>query len=152
MANRSISGKYKFPDGVEITYVGTYELDFLEYLVEKYKFDSTDIIECPREMYIKYYDDYTQKERWYIPDFYLPKYDLVVEIKDGSKYPQDSKRKSLLKDKAVIKADKFNYIKIVDKDYTDLDNYISSTLEKNFSESKKDSKHIFMIPEQKFSF
>ena len=151
MANRHISGKFKFPDGVEITYVGNYELDFLRYLVDKYKFDSTDIVECPRELYIQYYDIYTEKERWYIPDFFLPKFDLVVEIKDGSKYPKDSKQKSLLKDKAVIKEDKFNYIKIVDKDYTDFDNFINMVIENHYSEEKRDTKHIFMIPVQKFA-
>lgn len=151
MANRHISGKFKFPDGVEITYVGNYELDFLRYLVDKYKFDSTDIVECPRDLYIQYYDIYTEKERWYIPDFFLPKFDLVVEIKDGSKYPKDSKQKSLLKDKAVIKEDKFNYIKIVDKDYTDFDNFINMVIENHYSEEKRDTKHIFMIPVQKFA-
>jgi ribosomal protein S18 acetylase RimI-like enzyme len=152
MANRSISGKFKFPDGVEIIYVGTYELDFLKYLVEKHNFDSTDVIDCPRELYIQYYDEYSEKMRWYIPDFYLPKYNLVIEIKDGSKYPQDSKRKSLLKDKAVIKADKFNYIKIVDKNYNDFESFLEANSERDFSEQKNDVKHIFMIPEQKFAF
>ena len=90
--------------------------------------------------------------RWYIPDFYLPKYNLVIEIKDGSKYPQDSKRKSLLKDKAVIKADKFNYIKIVDKNYNDFESFLEANSERDFSEQKNDVKHIFMIPEQKFAF
>lgn len=150
MANRHISGKFKFPDGVEITYVGKYELDFLRYLVDKYKFDSTDIIECPRELYIQYYDIYTEKERWYIPDFYIPRFNLVIEIKDGSKYPQDSKQKSLLKDKAVVKEDKFNYIKIVDKDYTDFDKFVTMVIENHYSEAKRDNNHIFIIPEQKF--
>lgn len=152
MANRHISGKFKFPDGVEITYVGKYELDFLQYLVERYKFDSTDIIECPREFYIKYYDIYTEKERWYIPDFYIPKYNLVVEIKDGSKYPQDSKQKSLLKDKAVVKEDKFNYIKIVDKDYSDFETFMNLISDNHYSETKRDTEHIFFIPEPKYKF
>ena len=152
MANRHISGKFKFPDGVEITYVGKYELDFLQYLVERYKFDSTDIIECPREFYIKYYDIYTEKERWYIPDFYIPKYNLVIEIKDGSKYPQDSKQKSLLKDKAVVKEDKFNYIKIVDKDYSDFETFMNLIADNHYSETKRDTEHIFFIPEPKYKF
>lgn len=152
MANRNISGKFKFSDGVEITYVGKYELDFLRYITERYKFDSTDIIECPRELYIEYYDIYTEKKRWYIPDFFMPKFNLVIEIKDGSKYPKDSKQKSLLKDKAVIKEDRFNYIKIVDKNYDDFDNFINMITENHFSEAKRDDKHIFMIPAQKFDF
>lgn len=150
IANRNISGKFKFPDGVLITYVGKYELDFLEFAVEKYKFDSTDIVECPKSLYIQYRDTFTEKDRWYIPDFYLPKYNLVIEIKDGSKFPPDSKAKAVLKEQAVIKADKFNYIKIVDKDYTDFISFMDAIMENHFSEAKRDSEHIFLIPEAKY--
>lgn len=149
LANRSISGKFKFPDGVEITYVGKYELDFLQYIVNKYNFDSTNIVDCPPSLYIKYYDIYTEKERYYIPDFFFPAYNLVVEIKDGSKYPVDSKAKAKLKEQAVIKANKFNYIKIVDKDYTDFDSFIETCNNKSYSEEKTTNEFIFIIPEEK---
>lgn len=149
LANRSISGRYKLLDNVEIVYVGTYELDFLEHITNIFKFDSTDIVDCPSSLYIKYKDIYTDKERYYIPDFFFPKLNLVVEIKDGSKYPVESKAKAALKEKAVIKANKFNYIKIVDKNYIDFDNFINLKKDNSFSETKKDEKFIFIIPESK---
>lgn len=150
LANRSISGKFKFPDNVEITYVGKYELDFLQYLVDKYNFNSTDIMDCPPSLYLKYMDIYTNKERYYIPDFYFPKYNLVVEIKDGSKFPVDSKAKAALKEQAVIKANKFNYIKVVDKDYTDFDQFIESVSGNNYSEAKRDEGFMIIIPENHY--
>lgn len=149
LANRSISGKFKLPDNVEITYVGRYEEDFLKHIVEKYNFDSTNVCECPPSLYIKYHDIYTDKDRFYLPDFFFPNYNLVVEIKDGSKFPVDSKAKAALKEKAVIAANRFNYIKIVDKDYTDFDEFISSFEDNHFSETKKDNEFIFIIPENK---
>jgi hypothetical protein len=147
LANRSISGSFTLPDKVQIKYVGTYELDFLNHIVDKFKFDSTDIIECPSTLYIKYYDIYTEKERYYIPDFFFPKYNLVVEVKDGSKFPVDSKAKAKLKEQAVIKANKFNYIKIVDKKYDDFDSFIATIEDNHFSEDKRDKDFIFIIPE-----
>ena len=51
-----------------------------------------------------------------------------------------------MKEQAVVKLDKFNYIKIVDKDYSDFDNFIKSFEENHFDE-KRDTEHIFIIPE-----
>ena len=147
LANRSISGKYKFPDGVEIIYVGTYELDFLEHCVNHFSWDSTDVIPCPISLFIEYYDPYTKKKRWYMPDFYIPKYNVVIEIKDGSKYPVESKAKAVLKEQAVIKANRFNYIKIVDKDYTDFDDFIETRNDAHYAEEKDKNNFIFIIPE-----
>ena len=147
LANRSISGKFKFPDNVEIMYVGKYELDFLNYCVEKWHFTSEDIIPCPSKFYIQYYDIYTKKTRWYMPDFYIPKYNLVIEIKDGSKYPIESKAKTALKEKAVIAANMFNYIKIVDKDYSDFEDYILIRNDANYAETNDKKEYIFIIPE-----
>ena len=42
-----------------------------------------------------------KRYRWYIPDYYIEKYNLVIEIKDSSKFPIDSKQKMLMKEKAI---------------------------------------------------
>ena len=146
LANRSITKIFTFPDGGKINCVGEYELDLLNYLVKTHNYTSVDIVECPASMYVKYMDIYTKKERFYIPDFFIPKYDLVIEVKDGSKYPIDSKAKAALKEQAVIKLDKFNYIKIVDKDYSDFESFVKSFEENHFSDTKRDTEHIFIIP------
>jgi hypothetical protein len=77
----------------------------------------------------------------------LPKYNLIIEIKDASKYPVDSKALMVLKENAVIKANKFNYIKIVEKDYRDFDEFIESFTENHFSMEKHDNNFTFIIPE-----
>lgn len=149
LANRSITKTFMFPDGGKINCVGEYELDLLNYLVKNHNYTSVDIVECPASLYVKYMDVYTKKERYYIPDFFIPKYDLVIEVKDGSKYPIDSKAKAALKEQAVIKLDKFNYIKIVDKNYSDFESFVESFEENHFSDDKRDTEHIFIIPETK---
>lgn len=147
LANRSITKMFEFPDGGKINCVGEYELDLLNYLVKNYNYSSLDIVECPASLYVQYYDVHTERKRYYIPDFFIPKYNLVIEVKDGSKYPVDSKAKAIMKEQAVVKLDKFNYIKIVDKDYSDFDNFIKSFEENHFSDEKRDTEHIFIIPE-----
>lgn len=147
LANRSITKVFEFPDGGKINCVGEYELDLLNYLVKNYNYSSLDIVECPASLYVQYYDVHTERKRYYIPDFFIPKYNLVIEVKDGSKYPVDSKAKAIMKEQAVVKLDKFNYIKIVDKDYSDFDNFIKSFEENHFSDEKRDTEHIFIIPE-----
>ena len=147
MANRHISGRYKFKDGNEIPFIGTYEEDFLKHCEEQFGFESIDICEVPAKLYINYFDPVLNRNRWYIPDYFLPKYNLVIEIKDASKYPVDSKALMVLKENAVIKANKFNYIKIVEKDYRDFDEFIESFSENHFSMEKHDNEFTIIIPE-----
>ena len=146
LANRNISGKYICKDGVQIIYVGKYELDFLQYCENTLHFTSSDVIAFPTNMSIKYLDKFTNVERFYIPDFWIPSLNLAIEIKDGSKYPLDSKAKMAMKEEAVIKLDKFNFIKIVDKDYSDFNDLIKILKDLNCAEVKKDGNHIFIIP------
>lgn len=146
LANRKISHLYTFKDGTTINCVGKYELDFIHFCEFELRLDSTDIIPSPSSTYIKYYDPADKKDHTYMPDFYMPKYNLVIEIKDGSKYPIDAKYKSILKGKAVVKANKYNYIKIVDKKYDDFVNLLDQFNKKEYCESSSD-KFIFIIPE-----
>lgn len=145
LANRKISGIFTWSDGVEINYVGTYELDFLQYC-ESIGFTSTDVLNYPVTKNIKYLDKFTNVTRFYIPDFWIPSLNLAIEIKDSSKYPIDSKAKMIMKEEAVIKLNKFNYIKIVDKEYDDFYNLIETLKELNCAELKKDNNYIFIIP------
>lgn len=146
LANRKISGRYTWKDGVQIIYVGKYELDFLQYCENTLHFTSSDVVPFPTNKAIKYLDKFTNVERFYIPDFWIPSLNLAIEIKDGSKYPLDSKAKMAMKEEAVIKLDKFNFIKIVDKDYSDFNDLIKTLKDLNCAEVKKDGNHIFIIP------
>ena len=44
LAHRKISGKYKWSDGTEFTYTGSYEKNFLEFLDKVMNYDSREII------------------------------------------------------------------------------------------------------------
>jgi len=90
----------------DIWYQGSYELDFLEKFYQKYNIQ--------RGPTIKYILD--DKQKVYYPDFYIPSLNLIIECKN--KYLL-KKYKILcnLKKKAAIAAG-FNYIMIVDKNYS----------------------------------
>lgn len=118
--NRKISGKYKWSDGVEKQYVGSYELDFLQFLDKFYGFKSSDVM-TPAPQIIDY--KYQGKSHFYIPDVYIASLNLVVEIKDGGSNPNThpkimavDKVKEKLKDEAIKKSG-VNYIKVTDKKY-----------------------------------
>lgn len=121
LANRSISGTYKWTDGGMTTYTGSYEHDFLRMLDLLMDFSSEDII-APSPHTFWY--EYGGKKRFYIPDFYIPSLDLEIEVKDGrgnsnnhNKIQDVDKAKEKLKDIVMTSQNKFNYIKILNKEY-----------------------------------
>ena len=130
LANRSISGKYKWSDGKEIIYTGTYELDFLKFLDLFMGFSSDDIIApSPHTYYYKY----NGEKKFYMPDFFIPSLNLEVEIKDGGdnpnmhhKHQAVDKVKEKLKDEVLMSQKDFSYIKVVNKKY---DNFINTLIE-----------------------
>ena len=137
LKNRNISGTYTFSDGkTKLDYVGSYELDFLKFYDLELKGSPLDLIECPFTFeYI-----YENARHFYIPDFYIPTLNLIIEIKDGAESNQtnqaiinSSQVKEKLKDQAVIDAGKFNYIKIRDKHYDDFIQLIEVIKERNIS-------------------
>ena len=123
LQSRGISGVYKFRDGkTVINYVGTYEKDFLEFYDRELELNPEDISECP--LIFKYVLE--GKDHFYIPDFYIPNLNLVIEIKDGGDNPNNhpkiqdvDKVKEKLKDQAVINMKSNHYIKITNKEYTE---------------------------------
>ena len=121
LANRKISGEYTHTDGTKFTYTGSYELDLLEYLDTVLKVDSDDIY-CPAPMTFNYLDENGEK-RFYIPDFYIESLNLIIEVKsaDNKHYRTRDLERELLKDDAVPK--EFNFIKVLDKNYKELNNF-----------------------------
>ena len=119
LKNRKISGKYKFKNGTEKDYVGKFEYNFLEYLDKVMKMNPDDIItDYPL---IEYY--YNGKKRFYIPDFYLEPYNLIIEIKDGGDNKNnnpamiDTRNKTIEKEKAIKKMNKYNYLRLTDNNF-----------------------------------
>ena len=94
--------KYKY-----LYYQGTYELDFLENFYDK--------IEIKNIKSIKY--DYNDKKRIYFPDFYLPEYNLIIEIKSNYIYNLHKERNECKRLGTLENG--YNFIFIIDKDYTE---------------------------------
>lgn len=129
LANRSISGVYTWSDGKKISYTGTYEKAFLEFLDKDMMYESSDIL-SPSPHAFTY--QFQGKNHFYIPDFYIISLNLEVEIKDGGANPNMhpkiqavDKQKERAKD-LVMQSNKnlFNYIKIEDKDHEKFMRYL----------------------------
>jgi predicted nuclease of restriction endonuclease-like RecB superfamily len=102
---QQISGfKMKKYKETNLTYQGTYELDFINEYYNKINIENGPTI--------RYNDN-----KVYFPDFYLPEYNLIVEIKSEYYYNQYLS-KNLEKQKACLKQG-YNFIFIVNKDYTE---------------------------------
>lgn len=120
--SRHIAGKYKFPDGGEVDYLGKLEMNWLMFCDKVLDFTSNMIVEPPE--YFKYLDKKTNTMRTYMPDYYLPDYNLLVEIKDGGNHPngnkafQDTTRyKVEYKEDVMRNQDKYNYIRVSGTNY-----------------------------------
>ncbi len=97
-----------------IYYRGNFEKDFLD--------NFSDIVKIENGKGIKYKLD--MKERTYYPDFYIPDFNLIVEIKNGYLLKRD---KIIIeaKEKACRKAG-FDYLLINNKDYSEFLQYLSA--------------------------
>lgn len=121
LANRSISGEYKWSDGKRIPYVGTYEEDFLQFLDKFMEFPSSDIIAPSPHTY---WYQYKGEKKFYIPDFFIPSLGLEVEVKDGGDNPNNhhkiqdvDKVKERKKDDVLKSQKEFSFIKVTNKEY-----------------------------------
>lgn len=119
--NRKISGKYKFADGGEISYVGSYERKFLEFMDVFMHLKSIDI-QAPGPTIEYKYNGETHK---WITDFYYAPYNLVLDIKDGGKNPNNRDMKSyrekqVQKEKAIKAQGNYNYLRLTDNQFDQL--------------------------------
>lgn len=120
--NRPTAGKYVFTDGGIVDYLSKPEEAFLRFCDKIVEIPSWGIQVSPEVF--TYYDPKANKTRQYDPDFYLPDYQLLVEIKDGGKHTntnpafiEETKYKVALKDAVMKKQTKYNFIKIVDNNF-----------------------------------
>ena len=122
LANRKISGTYKFKDGGEKTYTGSYERKALEFMDDVLNLRSEDI-ECPGPIMNYILDG---KEHIYIPDMYYIPYQLVIEVKDGGNRPNkhdkyiETRKRQIAKEEHVIKNTNYNYLRLTDNDFSQL--------------------------------
>ena len=130
LANRKISGSYKFSDGGELSYVGSYEKDFLMMMDKLLNFKSTDIMAPSPHTY---YYEYEGEKHYYIPDFFIPNLNLEIEIKQNeSTHPKIlavDKVKEQKKDEVMLANKSITYIKLIDKKYEPFMKYLLSLKE-----------------------
>ena len=125
LANRSISGKYKFTtDGGELTYTGSYEKKCLEFMDIVMQIPSTDILSPgPTLEY-----EYNGEKHFYITDFYYIPYNLIIEVKDGGDNPNNkksvgmnsSREKTIEKERLITDKGEYNYIRLTNNNFAQL--------------------------------
>lgn len=95
-----------------LKYQGTYELDFLERYYNKVTIEKTNPIQY----------QLNENTHYYHPDFYLPDYNLIIEVKSSYTYEYDLD-KNIAKKQYSIKSG-FNFLFIIDKDYSQLESIL----------------------------
>lgn len=117
--NRPTHGTYKFRDGGSVDYLSSMEKNWLKFCDQIMEFTSNMIIDPPETF--EYFDPVTGKTRQYMPDYYLPDYNLIVEIKDKNNqnpaFQKETKYKVPLKDEVMRQQTKYNYIRINGTNY-----------------------------------
>lgn len=96
-----------------VSYQGSYEKDFLDLYL--------GILDITDGHSINY--NYDGSDRIYHSDFYLPKYNLIVEIKSSYFYELELS-KNLVKKQACLD-NGYDFIFVIDKDYSELSKIIS---------------------------
>lgn len=119
LKGRKISSTYKFTDGGKVDYVGSYEKKFLEFVDKVMNIESKDII-GPGPT-IEY--QYNGETHYWITDFYYVPGNLVLDIKDGGKNPnnrpmEDYREKQIAKEDAIRIMRKYNYLRLTDNDFS----------------------------------
>jgi len=121
LSHRKISGNYKHTDGGVIQYTGEYERKFLEFMDTFLNIPSKEII-SPGPT-IEYY--YHGEKHFYIPDFILPTYNLIIEIKDGGDNVNgkntpgmiSSREKTIEKERIITDKGEYNYLRLTNNQF-----------------------------------
>jgi len=147
---RSNSGVYTFKSSGIIGYSSSYELDFLKFIDEDMSIKSSEIEQCS----IIFNIIMDNVKKFHIPDFYMPTYNLIINIKDGGDNPNnnpnvagDGHLRQRLADASIITNGHYNYIKIVNKEYANFVNLIELITKKSFSSESNLKNVIISIPE-----
>lgn len=122
LANRPISGSYKFSDGGIRSYCGSYERKCLEFLDKVMGFHSDEIITGGP---IFEYDFKNQKHNWIMDIFIIP-FNLLIDCKDGGSNKntnealKEYREKQIAKEKMIVELKEYNYLRLTDNDFSQL--------------------------------
>ena len=151
--HRPTHSYYTFSDGGKVPYLSQLEKNFLWFCDSIMDMTSNMIQESPETF--EYYDAKDDRTRQYIPDYYLPDYNLLVEIKDGGDHPntnpafiEETKYKVKLKDDVMKKQTKYNFIRISGKNYGPFVELLYQIVHVGSPAGfKKNQKHLVVITE-----
>ena len=102
---------YVLPSG-KIIHVQGYEPQFLDYVLQNELLSEDEIVyKAPRIDYVV-----GAEKRRYFPDFYIPRFNLITEIKSSWVLERQTIQMQHLKERATIAAG-FDYIMILDNDF-----------------------------------
>lgn len=123
LANRRISGAYKFQDGGVHTYTGSFELKALEFFDKVLEVKSNELM-VPGPI-LEYKDPQTNTVRNYIPDIYWINLNLLIEVKDGGNNPNTRnmpiyRAKQEAKEKMITDKGEFNYLRLTNNNFAQL--------------------------------
>ena len=114
---------YILPTGETIFKQG-YEVNFLDYVFNNHFLNAKDIVFHPSP--IEYNTEQTTHH--YYPDFYIPRFNLIVEIK--STFTKAADKQFTLKKEATLKRG-YDYICIIDNNFQEFfDKYLKDNKEK----------------------
>lgn len=121
--HKHTSGVYRFnTDGGKVEYESQLDKNFLIFCDRILELPSFTIMDPPESF--PYMDTKENVQRWYTPDYYMPDYNLLIEIKEGGNHPntnpayiKETKYKVAMKDEAMKKQNKYNFIRISGANY-----------------------------------
>lgn len=150
LAGRRISGIYKWSDGTEKTYTGSYEKEALIFLDQVMECKSEDVITPGPVMQYTYKGEIHN----YISDIYYAPYNLVIEVKDGGDKPNtrsmpEYRAKQIAKEEYVVKHTTYNYLRLTNNDFAQL-LAIMADLKMNFGDASN-KKRVIHINENMFA-
>lgn len=144
LAHRKISGSYKFSDGGNVVYTGSYEKKALEFMDKVLEIPSKDIQAPGPVLEYKYNGEI---HKWITDIYYIPA-NLLIEVKDGGSNPNNRsmpsyREKQIAKETMITNLGTFNYIRLTDNNFAQLLNIFADMKNESlFAENPKTKIHI----------
>lgn len=148
LANRSISGVYKFSNGKIKEYTGSFEKKFLQFMDTMMGYDPDDIIMPGPTLEYEYNGE---KHQW-ITDALIVPYNLIIEVKDGGDFKNNRsmvsyREKQVAKEEMITNMGKYNYLRLTNNQFGQLIDILYDLKMQMIDDSDENKKTIVKIHE-----
>lgn len=148
LANRSISGVYKFTNGKIKEYTGSFEKKFLQFMDTMMGYDPDDIIMPGPTLEYEYNGE---KHQW-ITDALIVPYNLIIEVKDGGDFKNNRsmvsyREKQVAKEEMITNMGKYNYLRLTNNQFGQLIDILYELKMQMIDDSEENKKTIIKIHE-----